>query len=204
VIALLAMAAGPRFASGDPALSPRLALDVQLLISPHLTSRARGALIAEADRIWRREGVHLGWYRSRPADDSFQPAPLRVLVVDGAGLSPAATWPVAELVPLATGRAIAIASIESARRVVGDAPSIMSAAADVREQRLGLVLGRAVAHEIGHFLLGSAHSGSGLMREGFDAREFADQRAGETFHLDDESRQGVRERVVALIRPPRN
>jgi hypothetical protein len=47
-----------------------------------------------------------------------------------------------------------------------------------RDFALGTVLGRAIAHEIGHFLLGPAHSKSGLMRAAFRATEMADPRDG--------------------------
>ena len=49
----------------------------------------------------------------------------------------------------------------------------------VAERRLGIVLGRALAHEIGHFLLGThTHASRGLMRPHFDAIEFTDLRDG--------------------------
>jgi hypothetical protein len=71
---------------------------------------------------------------------------------------------------------------ESQRLRLLDAPML-------REYRLGLVLGRAVAHEIGHFLLRTnAHSDSGLMRASIGAREFADPRA-DSFQLDDETQR---------------
>ena len=44
------------------------------------------------------------------------------------------------------------------------------------ERRLGIVLGRAVAHEIGHALLGPGHARHGLMRARIDAAEFVDLR----------------------------
>jgi hypothetical protein len=47
-----------------------------------------------------------------------------------------------------------------------------------RDVALGTVLGRTIAHEIGHFLLGPAHSKSGLMRASFRAAEIADPRSG--------------------------
>jgi hypothetical protein len=48
----------------------------------------------------------------------------------------------------------------------------------------GLVIGRAIAHEIGHHLLGPGHSSSGLMRASFSAREFVEGREG-SFELSD-------------------
>jgi hypothetical protein len=62
--------------------------------------------------------------------------------------------------------------------------------------RLGIVLGRAVAHEIGHYLLGTGeHAGTGLMRAAIHPREFADPRSG-TFAVDKATRQRVQERFV--------
>jgi hypothetical protein len=49
------------------------------------------------------------------------------------------------------------------------------------------VLGRAVAHEIGHYLLNTrGHARHGLMRARIDARDFADLRNG-GFGLDDDA-----------------
>ena len=53
------------------------------------------------------------------------------------------------------------------------------------DHRLGVVLGRAVAHEIGHYLLHTnTHARRGLMRARIEAREFADLRSG-SFRLDE-------------------
>ena len=57
------------------------------------------------------------------------------------------------------------------------------ALAQLRLQTLGVVLGRAVAHEIGHYLLGGEHARAGLMRSTFDPREFVDVR-DRIFQLD--------------------
>ena len=44
-----------------------------------------------------------------------------------------------------------------------------SATEDLQRQALGRIIGRAVAHEIGHFLLASpAHASNGLMRAALD------------------------------------
>jgi hypothetical protein len=59
-----------------------------------------------------------------------------------------------------------------------------------------LVLGRAVAHEIGHFLLSTGtHAESGLVRATVDAREFAAVGDG-NFSLDPEASQWLRERLT--------
>jgi hypothetical protein len=183
-------------------------LHVLLTISSNLTTMARGVLIAEAERIWRRERVKIEWARAGH-EIEHPDAPLRVLVV---ARPPLATdgfrgWPVAELVPEATPRAIAFAWISGAERVVDEAAR--SAVVDTpapRDYRLGLVLGRAVAHEIGHFLLATeTHATSGLMRATVDAREFAAVGGG-NFSLDPDASQWLRGRLAIstdAVRSPR-
>jgi hypothetical protein len=59
------------------------------------------------------------------------------------------------------------------------------------------VLGRAVAHEIGHFLLATVtHAESGLMRASIDAREFAGM-DGAAFRLDHDASQWLRQRLTS-------
>jgi hypothetical protein len=66
----------------------------------------------------------------------------------------------------------------------------------VDERRLGIVLGRALAHEIGHYLLDTeTHARIGLMRPHFSADEFSDLRDG-TFALDAAAAAWLRTRDV--------
>jgi hypothetical protein len=68
-------------------------------------------------------------------------------------------------------------------------------------QRLGVVLGRAVAHEIGHFLLATpTHAASGLMRARIAAADFADLREG-GFFLDRRASHWLRLGDRPLDRP---
>jgi hypothetical protein len=144
-------------------------------------------LIAETERIWLREGVKLSW----PTTSADESAQLRVLVItrkDVVGKGGTERWPVGELVPQTGQRALAIASIAAAERVLVEADARRMQLLESHESgdyRLGVVLGRAVAHEIGHYLLATAtHAERGLMRASIDAREFADPRA-RTFTLDE-------------------
>jgi hypothetical protein len=125
-------------------------------------------------------------------------APLRVLVVSrpDAETRVHRHWPVGELVAEAAPRAVAFAWISGAERVVDEAArSGPLETRTPRDYRLGLVLGRAVAHEIGHFLLATGtHSERGLMRATVDAREFAGL-GGEQFRLDPEASNWLRRRL---------
>lgn len=154
-------------------------LTVRLATVESLPAEAHAALVAEVSRIWTRSGVEVAWTPpggSVPTNDAVS---VRVLVVSrrAPGTRAEHTWPVAELVPGADGHPVAVASLEAAGLVLrvtghtGEPESLV-------RRRLGVVLGRAVAHEIGHALLGPNHDRHGLMRARIDAAEFADLRDG--------------------------
>ena len=176
-------------------------LSVVLSVAPDLPQISTRAMTTEADRIWRREGVELRW----PAPTNpGKSAPLRVMVYErrealGSGTDD--RWTVAELVPQTGRRALAVASIAGAERVLLEARKSRARLIErpePAEYRLGVVLGRAVAHEIGHFLLATAtHADSGLMRAAIDAREFADPGA-RTFALDDVAAKWLRDRLSQI------
>jgi hypothetical protein len=68
--------------------------------------------------------------------------------------------------------------------------------------QLGLVLGRAVAHEIGHYLLATrTHADQGLMRASIAAHEFADPGA-KTFMLDEVAGRWIRQQLTHAGDPP--
>ena len=91
-----------------------------------------------------------------------------------------------------------------ARDACSRRPATWAKARRYRSSGWGVILGRAVAHEIGHYLLRTGgHARYGLMRTGVDARDFADLRNG-AFYLDKESlrwvRQSLHPRPVAAAR----
>ena len=196
---ITAAAAVITVASASPSASPSsvLPLHVLLTVSSNLGTTSRGALIREAERIWRHEQVKIEW--APPGHTVEHPdAPLRVLVVSRPQTARASgEWPVAELFPEAVPRPLAVASIDSAERVVDEAARTTGHDTRApRDYRLGLVLGRAVAHEIGHFLLATrTHAESGLMRATVDVREFAAV-SGEPFRLDRDASQWLRHRLA--------
>jgi hypothetical protein len=191
VIAVTTSAVG---AYDEPAenrsLAAALVLDVSLVVAAGLPEPSRAALMLEAERIWAAAGVEVRWVLSPPT----APPPdvgLRALVISRPPRTPEDDrWAIGELLPLTDDRAIAVASITGARRVLDEARhQRWSDLAISDDRRLGIVLGRAVAHEIGHFVLDTrTHAPWGLMRERFGASEFADSRAGATFALDSVAR----------------
>ncbi len=171
-------------------------VDALLTVATELPDAARRALVEEAVAIWREAGVTITWLDSVTR---HSPGTLRVMVVRRpATPGHGERWAVGELLRDG-GAAIAIASISRAEEIVDAAANGRArlAPAVLRHHRLGVVLGRAVAHEIGHYLLGDgSHAGRGLMRPAFDAREFADLRSG-AFAVDAGSQRIIRERLLA-------
>lgn len=182
-VVLVAAASGSIVAtSASAAPATELAVRVRLIVAHDLPASTQATLTREAETIWRRAGVQIEWLA--PADDGSDTRPvLRVLV--GRLLARARSgeaWPVGELLPSQDGSRLAIASISAAERVLATAgreePDALAA------HRLGLVLGRTIAHEIGHYLFGTgSHARRGLMRAQIDPRDFADLRDG-GFDLD--------------------
>jgi hypothetical protein len=177
--------------AAGPAPQVQRTLNINLASSQDLSGVSTGALVAEVNAIWWDSNLRLVW---RTADVS-EPLPampesedwLRVLVLarQTTGAGDTSTFAVGELLRSDGARPLAIASIIAARRVVDD--SIRAKPLDGPrdyDRRLGVVLGRAVAHEIGHYLLGtSTHANEGLMRARIHAREFANVRS-RSFRLD--------------------
>jgi hypothetical protein len=164
--------------------APSIALNLRLTTADNLPPISKGVLVSEAAAIWRQEGIGLHWLSG---GDAREGATLRVLVMPrtvGASAD-GEPWPVGELLRFHDSGAIAVASIAGALRVLNESDRFrLLDVPALREHRLGLVLGRAVAHEIGHYLLQTnAHADSGLMRARIGAAEFADPRG--SFQLDE-------------------
>jgi len=190
-VALLAASVAAAGAAGR-----ELVVDVRLAASAQLSSIARASLIREVNDIWQREGVRLQWPFSPPAD-AVPDFALRALVVqrESATGNSVHQWPVGELLFDQSDNAVAVASIEAAERVLATAARADEPTA-LHERRLGVILGRALAHEMGHYLLNTAgHARRGLMRASIDARDFADLRSG-AFFLDAPAGEWIRGAVA--------
>lgn len=174
-----------------------------LTTAVELPAASRAALIEEVEGIWRHAGFQVRWLADASRAPHSRP-PLRVLVMMRASAVARdrdASWPVAELLPAQNQRQVAIASIDGARRVLA-AAGFGSDAPGTHDYRLGVVLGRAVAHEVGHYLLRtSGHARSGLMRTRIDPSDFADLRAG-GFYLDKGAARWIHRYFAASLHAP--
>jgi hypothetical protein len=185
----------PRAAEKSDAEFPTV-LSVRFTTSNELSAVSQRALISETESIWRDAHVQLRWIRDNRSTNEDRP--LRIVVARRVVAATDNQWPVAELMRFEDRSAIALASISAALRIVEEQPELpLVDLPAMRQYKLGVVLGRAVAHEIGHYLLQSnAHSPYGLMRASIDAREFADLRTG-AFRLDRESQAYLAARALA-------
>jgi hypothetical protein len=183
-VALLSMVVAAGGTPDNPVVfaseAPSLVLNLHFTSSDSLSLASRRALMAEADSIWKLGHIRLRWLREGTvAEDG---PTLRVLVVarPAPRVKEYSPWNVAELLRPEGSNATAIASTTGARRIVDEGRrALLSEPVALHDYRLGVVLGRAVSHEIGHYLLDTnTHAKRGLMRARIDAREFADLRSG--------------------------
>jgi hypothetical protein len=193
----LAVGAIPTSARSEGA-GPICRLEVLLTTTSTLPESARNPMMAEVEDIWRNHGVVIDWLPGT-ADRPISQDRLRVLVVEHrkSAAIPSETITVGELLRPVNGHPLAIISVENAERLV----AVVRDRSDrdliaVDQLRLGLVLGRAMAHEIGHYLLDThTHASHGLMRPQFDALEFTDIRDG-TFALDRPASDWLKSRLA--------
>jgi hypothetical protein len=205
-IAAAVIALPPATTGSAQTVGPVSRLEILLTSAETLPAAARDAMMVEASAIWLRQGVTITWL-SPTAIRTGGAKRLRVLVVEQ---RPEHTlhsqFSVGELVRPPGSHPIALVSIAGARRLMA---SVQGRAGyeliTVDDRRLGLVLGRALAHEIGHYLLNThTHARSGLMRPHFSALEFTDLRE-DTFALDEAAaawlRRSAATEAFAYARP---
>ena len=164
---------GPARAACDvPDRPPRPPVRLYLIDRAGIGADARATLMAEGLRPWRAAGVAVEWGDALP---TVAPRPGHeddVYVI----LAPDDDVPTTQTQSMASirfvdGRPTNHVTVHAgyvARRLgnlrIDDRP-MADLPRTIRDRALGRVLGRAVAHEVGHFLLSSAaHTRTGLMR----------------------------------------
>ena len=149
---------------------------IRVVVFGQLSAQAVAAIRTEVGRIWSPAGVRLIWpspgQQTAVAQNSgydvtvlveddpvWDSAPRNFLAFVSLR-SPSAGTPVA----------VIFTSIARTRRLVEQRCARERLPRTFVESRLPIVLGRAIAHELGHYLLGSTiHSRSGLMRASLSA-----------------------------------
>jgi hypothetical protein len=184
--------------ASTPSNEPHRTLIVQLVhrCSPGtncLSSRIVALMKKEAERIWSRLDVRLAWIDSRRRVTAPHRAGLTVMLEEGAYLGSAAT-PVSVLADLTQpsdicGWGVAHVWVRHVERHAASVPggdrAFLSLPRAMTATFLGRALGRALAHEIGHYLLGTReHTADGLMRAQFTPRDLLEDVAGRLYGLD--------------------
>jgi hypothetical protein len=177
LVASTAFAAGAAAPSSSDAIPPMIvAVSVDAKLSPALVQ----AVLTEADAIWRPGGITFVWQRTprvaapytRAVDTvPYLPNTLHLTIGENRGTGTSGRLPLGWILfddMTMPGQEIYLSSanarqlMEEARGVVGliDQMPIMQ-----RETLLARAMGRALAHELGHYLLASkVHTERGLMK----------------------------------------
>ncbi len=159
--------------SGRAAAAPTRDIDVAVAASDSVSDIVLNEIFTEAGAIWDPADVTFHWHRSS-ASEASRPDSLLLM------FEPPAAQPRDSQAPLgwltfAMGRPghtihLAPANAES---LIHRTPTAHDRTLAEHDVLLGRALGRAFAHEAGHYLLRSkAHSAHGLMRAAWPAEEF--------------------------------
>jgi hypothetical protein len=199
-------------AAGAPAL-PAAALPpmiVNVTTADDLSPSLVALTLAEADAVWRPSGVTFVWRRAaarvvpyaRASEAGpYVPNTLRLTIGGQRTVVRGGRMPLGWIVfddvaapqqEIYLSHANAVWLMEEARAVVGIAAQLPIAQ---REMLLSRAMGRALAHELGHYLLASKlHTDRGLMKAALTAVELfnADTRA---LRIDPEQRNAVAARL---------
>jgi hypothetical protein len=178
--------------------------------TPGVSASLIKRVLEETDAIWRASGVSFVWRRAaremasseRIAEaGQYVPATLRVIIGEKRGVARDYRTPLGWIVfdderepqqEIYLSHANALTLMEASRAVVGVMTQMPIAQ---REILLARAMGRALAHEIGHYLLASkVHTPRGLLQASRTATElFSIERAG--FQIDPSQRQQIAARL---------
>jgi hypothetical protein len=154
----------------------------------------------ETERIWSPLDVHIVWIDSIESDLAAPPNGLLVMLEEGAyPISWVTRDPVLAALsqpPDSCGRGVAhvwVRHIEDHTALVRrDGHAFATLPGALGDMFLGRALGRALAHEIGHYLLGTTnHSERGLMRAQFTPEDLLQEAGQPLYGLDSRERSAL-------------
>ena len=171
----------------DAAAGPRRLL-IRVYDTTTLTPERRAAALAETTRVLEDALISPDWRVCSSAQRCDDPRRTGELVLRIVPTAPAAADPGASSIatrraPDAPGLALAFAVVHPRTRLGALATVVLDRVQHVASRTgvdIDLLLGRAIAHEIGHLLLGtSGHRADGLMREAWTDHELVLDRPGD-------------------------
>jgi hypothetical protein len=193
-------------AASSPAIPPMI---VTVTLAANVSPSLLRSILAEADAIWRPSGVTFVWQSAAPLAKAahlretgpYVPDTLYVVIGENQGVGHDGRRPLGWIVfdDVATpdqqiylSHANALAMMEDARGVVGIVGQMPQMQ---RETLLARAMGRALAHELGHYLLASkTHTQRGLMKPVMTAVELFNPDAS-GFRIEPAQRRAVAARL---------
>jgi hypothetical protein len=175
-----------------------IALTVNVSASPDIPPSLVSSVLAETDAIWRSSGFTFAW-RQAPREASA--ATLHVIIGHDVRPAPdgglALGWIV--FADSAPEQEIYV-SYANAQQLMIEAPGVVGALDRMprleKHTLLARAMGRALAHEMGHYLLESKeHTLTGLMRSRINATEFFGT-GNRQFKLDNGQRSSITARLT--------
>jgi hypothetical protein len=155
---------------------------VRLRVDPSITSRVIPDIIKdETARLWRPYGVQIRWADAQSAAPATNGFSLKAIVEPRIDAMPLPNWGASVLGRAAVNldapsRRPILVSLDATERVLTTGTGVRASLIRfARETVLARALGRVLAHEMGHVLLGAPyHDDAGLMRAVFRPDELAD------------------------------
>ena len=154
------------------------AIPVDVVVSARVTDSLVQRICTEAETIWRPAGITFDWHitfdrhRIGPAEAADHSA-VSITIGDGrARVDPDGALGWITFTADGPGHSIYL-SRASAEGMLDRTTGLNAATFAAREILVGRALGRALAHELGHYFLKSKiHTASGLMRSAWASNEF--------------------------------
>jgi hypothetical protein len=200
IVTLLLMSSGAAGSdtSRKPAAldgGPLISIPVDVFAPPEMKESAVDRICAETDAIWRPAGITFTWHR-RASTEALDASRLHV-TIDHQRLSPTDEHTTLGWIMFTGGEAEPSihVSIAGAEDLLLGANSFDNTVTVRHDMLIDRALGRALSHELGHYLLGSkTHTPRGLMRASWPPRQvFGEERRG--FELSAEQRSVAAQRV---------
>jgi hypothetical protein len=184
LVASTAFAAGAAAPVVSDAVPPMI---ITVSVEPNLSPSLVQAILAEADAIWRPSGISFIWQRTPAVSVSYTrsgdtapyvPNTLHLTVGERRGTGKDGRVPLGWIVfdELTVPAQEIYLSYANARQMMAEARGVVGLIDQMpimqRETLLSRAMGRALAHELGHYLLASkVHTEHGLMKATMTAVE---------------------------------
>lgn len=192
-VAILSLAAMPAGASAAPVEPNRAVLPLVWFDPSDLASGSEAVARAEVTSLLARMGATVGWRRGTPGEVNPGDG-VQVIMV---GRGPAASD--APVLGTTHRRRVVWVRVPNVRAAIGVSPSRPPRelpAADLR--RVGVAIGRVIAHEIVHAVVPSLPHGTGLMSESLGLRQLT----AAAIAVDPEAARAVRAALTGSLVPP--